>query len=310
VSAVAAPARPLEERGPAPRYEPNRRWTRFILPTYTIVMILYLSSPIFAMILYGFNDIPTPPDRQTPKFWGFTLDWWKNVWNIPGLPDAFRNSLKIAFPSALVATAVGTLFGLALGRYRFRGIRGVGFVIFLAIAVPEIVLGASLLSLFVQWPDAPVVGVFAPNLGLPTLLLSHVGFSIAFVAVTIRARVQGLDRNLEDAAQDLFASPVTAFFKVTLPLIAPAILAGFLLAFVLSLDDFVISNFVAGQEQTFPLWVFGAQRIGIPPQVNVMGTLLFGAGVLAAVVNVLAQRRKRWLPDLVKSFTSATDERP
>jgi spermidine/putrescine transport system permease protein len=110
--------------------------------------------------------------------------------------------------------------------------------------------------------------------------------------VTVRARVQGLDRNLEDAAQDLFASPVTAFFKVTLPLIAPALMAGFLLAFVLSLDDFVISNFVAGQDSTFPLWVYGAQRIGLPPQVNVMATILFGAGILAAIANVIAQRRR------------------
>jgi spermidine/putrescine transport system permease protein len=134
--------------------------------------------------------------------------------------------------------------------------------------------------------------VGSPPLGFLTILLSHIGFSIAFVAVTVRARVQGLDRNLEDAAQDLFATPITAFFKVTLPLIAPAILAGFLLAFVLSLDDFVITNFTAGQLQTFPLWVYGAQKIGIPPQVNVMGTLLFSAGILAAVANVLAQRRR------------------
>jgi spermidine/putrescine transport system permease protein len=128
--------------------------------------------------------------------------------------------------------------------------------------------------------------------GYATIILSHIGFSIAFVAITVRARVQGLDRNLEDAAQDLFASPVSAFFKVTLPLIAPAILAGFLLAFVLSLDDFVITNFVAGPVLTFPLWVYGAQRIGVPPQVNVMGTLLFAAGILAAVASVLAQRRR------------------
>jgi spermidine/putrescine transport system permease protein len=129
-------------------------------------------------------------------------------------------------------------------------------------------------------------------LGFTTIILSHIGFSVAFVAVTVRARVQGLDRNLEDAAQDLFASPISAFFKVTLPLIAPAILAGFLLAFVLSLDDFVITNFVAGPRTTFPLWVYGAQRIGVPPQVNVMGTLLFAAGILAAVASVLAQRRR------------------
>jgi spermidine/putrescine transport system permease protein len=284
VSAVATATRPLEEREPAPLNRPKRRWTRFILPAHTIAMILYLSSPIITMVIYSFNDVPGVRQTQTPKFWGFTLDWWKNVWNIPGLPEAFRTSLEIAFPSAAAATIIGALFGLALGRYRFRGMRLVDFVIFLAIAVPEIVLGSSLLAMFVlaEFP-----------LGFLSILLSHVGFSIAFVAVTVRARVQGLDRNLEDAAQDLFASPIVAFFKVTLPLIAPAILAGFLLAFVLSLDDFVITNFVAGQRQTFPLWVYGAQRIGIPPQVNVMGTLLFSAGILAAALNVLARRRRR-----------------
>jgi spermidine/putrescine transport system permease protein len=281
VSAVAATARPVAEQDPAPLNKPYKRWTRFILPTYTILMIVYLTSPIFVMILYGFNDVPF--DRQNARFWGFTLDWWKNFLGFPGLGDAFKNSLKIAPISAAVATTVGTLFGLALGRYRFRGLRGIDFVIFLAIAVPEIVLGSSLLSMFVL-VDVP--------LGFTTIILSHIGFSIAFVAVTVRARVQGLDRNLEDAAQDLFASPVAAFFKVTLPLIAPAILAGFLLAFVLSLDDFVITNFVAGQETTFPLWVFGAQRIGFPPTVNVMGTILFMAGILAAGVSVLAQRRR------------------
>jgi spermidine/putrescine transport system permease protein len=281
MSAVAAPARPVEERSPAPLNKPRKRWTRFILPTYTIVMIVYLASPILVMILYAFNDVPF--DRQTSKFWGFTFDWWQNVLGFPGLGEAFKNSLKIAPISAAVATALGALFGLALGRYRFRGLRLVDFVIFLAIAVPEIVLGSSLLSMFV------LAGV---PLGFTTIILSHIGFSIAFVAVTVRARVQGLDRNLEDAAQDLFATPVAAFFKVTLPLIAPALLAGFLLAFVLSLDDFVITNFVAGQKATFPLWVFGAQRIGFPPTVNVMGTILFTAGVLAAAVSVLAQRRR------------------
>jgi len=260
---------------------PRRRWTRFILPTYTILVILYLASPIFVMILYGFNDVPT--DRQQAKFYGFTLDWWKNMFNVPGLPEAFKNSVLIAPVSAAVATAIGTLFGLALGRYRFRGLGIVAFVIFLAIAVPEIVLGSSLLSMFV---------LGQVRLGLGTILLSHIGFSIAFVAVTVRARVQGLDRHLEEAAQDLFATPVTSFFRVTLPLIAPAILAGFLLAFVLSLDDFVITNFTAGTTTTFPLWVFGAQRIGIPPQVNVLGTLLFAAGLLAAFVTALVQRRR------------------
>ena len=280
MSATTIEAAPKARELP-PINPPHQRWTRFILPTYTILMILYLASPIFVMILYGFNDVPV--DRQTAKFWGFTLDWWKNVFNIPGLPEAFKNSLLIAPISAAVATALGTLFGLALGRYRFRGLRAIDFVIFLAIAVPEIVLGSSLLSMFV---------LGQVRLGFPTILLSHIGFSIAFVAVTVRARVQGLDRSLEEAAQDLFATPIVGFFKVTLPLIAPAILAGFLLAFVLSLDDFVITNFVAGQTTTFPLWVFGAQRIGIPPQVNVMGTILFTAGLIAALANVFGHRRR------------------
>jgi spermidine/putrescine transport system permease protein len=275
---VPLDARPAE---PAPLRERRRKPSRLVLPVYTALLMVYLDSPILMMILYGFNDIPG--DRQTAKFWGFTLDWWKNVFNIPGLPEAFKNSLLIAPFSAAIATTIGTLFGLALGRYRFRGLRAVDFVIFLAIAVPEIVLGSSLLSMFV---------LGQVRLGFATILLSHIGFSIAFVAVTVRARVQGLDRSLEEAAQDLFATPIVGFYKVTLPLIAPAILAGFLLAFVLSLDDFVITNFVAGQTNTFPLWVFGAQRIGIPPQVNVMGTILFGAAIVAALVNVFGQRRR------------------
>ncbi|MGZ8603780.1 MAG: ABC transporter permease [Actinomycetota bacterium] len=278
---MSATGASVEPRDLPPANPPQRRWTRFILPAYTIVMILYLASPIFLIILYGFNDVPT--DRQQARFYGFTLDWWKNVFNIPGLPEAFKNSLLLAPIAATFATIMGTLVGLALGRYRFRGLKPTDFVIFLAIAVPEIVLGSSLLSMFVL-AEVP--------LGLTTLALSHIGFSIAFVAVTVRARVAGLDQSLEEAAQDLFATPVVGFFKVTLPLIAPAILAGFLLAFVLSLDDFVISNFVAGSTNTFPLWVYGSQRIGIPPQVNVMATLLFAGGLLAAAANVFVQRRR------------------
>lgn len=278
-----------DETGLAPLHRPNKRWTRFILPGFTWLMIVYLASPIFVMILYSFNDVPVVPVKQTPKFWGFTLRWWRDPFGVPGMPEAVRLSLEIAPLSALVATTLGALLGLALGRYRFRGKGPMNFLIFIAIAVPEIVLGSSLLSLFITWPDVPVLGSFAPALGFTTILLSHIGFSVAFVAVTVRARVQTLDRSLEDAAQDLFADPVTTFFKVTLPLIAPSILAGFLLAFVLSLDDFVITNFVSGASATFPIFVYGATRIGLPPHVNVIGTMLFAAGVLAAVANLAIQ---------------------
>jgi spermidine/putrescine transport system permease protein len=282
MSAVATQAEAPPRTEPAPLNRPRKRWTRLILPTFTFLMIFYLALPVFVMILYGFNNIPG--DRQTAKFWGFTLQWYRDLFAFQNLTGALKASLTIAPISAAVATVIGTLLGLALGRYRFRGKAPTNFVIFLAIAVPEIVLGSSLLALFLQLKFI--------RLGYPSVLLSHISFSIPFVAVTVRARVQGLDRSLEDAAQDLFANPIVAFFKVTLPLIAPAILAGFLLAFVLSLDDFVITNFVSGSLQTFPIWVFGATRIGLPPQVNVMGTLLFSAGIIAAVTNVLVQRRK------------------
>jgi spermidine/putrescine transport system permease protein len=285
MSTVAAPVQARAAATPAPERRPRKRWTRFILPTYTWLMIGYLTLPVLVMILYSFNNVPTEGVvRQTPKFWGFTLDWWRNPLDPAGMSGALKNSLVVAPVSAAVATAIGTLLGLALGRYRFRGKAPSNFVIFIAIAVPEIVLGSSLLTLFVNTQ--------AVSIGLATILLSHVGFSIPFVAVTVRARVQGLDRSLEDAAQDLFANPIVAFFKVTLPIIAPAIVAGFLLAFVLSLDDFVITNFVAGSTSTFPVWVFGAARVGLPPHVNVVATMLFAAGLVAAAANVFVARRR------------------
>jgi len=285
MSSVATTSRAPVSRSEAPLHKPKKRVTRFILPGFTWLMILYLSLPILVMIVYSFNAVPAvEPIRQTPKFQGFTLNWWRDAFGVGGLTDALKHSLLIAPLSALIATAAGTLLGLVLGRYSFRGKGGVNFTIFLAIAVPEIVLGSSLLSLFIQ------ANVF--TIGFQTVLISHIAFSIPFVAVTVRARVAGLDRSLEDAAQDLFANPVTAFFKVTLPLIMPGIISGFLLAFVLSLDDFVITNFVSGPFNTFPIWVYGATRLGLPPQVNVIGTLLFSAGVIAAIVNVVLQRRR------------------
>ena len=272
----------------------HKRATRFILPVYTIAVITYLSSPILVMILYGFNNVPN--DRQSSKFFGFTLQWYANLFAEKGLTEALITSLWIAPVSALIATLLGTFMGLALGRYRFLGQQATNFVILLAIAVPEIVFGASLLSLF--------VAVQAP-LGPWSILVSHIGFSIAFVAITVRARVQGLDRSLEDSAQDLFAGPVSAFLRITLPLILPGILAGFLLAFVLSLDDFVITSFVRGQTNTFPIWVFGASRIGVPPQVNVMGTLLFCGGVLLAIGSVVVARREAPLPRIARRGVGA-----
>jgi spermidine/putrescine transport system permease protein len=279
MSAVAAPPAVADDRPPAVKRAPRRRWTRFILPVFTIGMIVYLAFPVFVMILYSFNIVR---ERQVAEFTCCTLEWWRDIFGVPELNVALRTSIAVAIPSAAIATLLGTLLGLVLGRYSFRGRGGTNFIIFLAIAVPEIVLGSSLLSMFVR---------FESPLGYSSILFSHIAFSIAFVAITVRARVAGLDMTLENAAQDLFATPRVAFFQVTFPLILPGILAGFLLAFVLSLDDFVITNFVNGTQNTFPTWVYGASRLGIPPQVNVWGTVLFSIGVLTAGFQVLRARR-------------------
>jgi spermidine/putrescine transport system permease protein len=281
MSAITAPtpAAAAETRAPAVKRTPRRRVTRFILPVFTIGMIVYLAFPVFVMIIYSFNIVR---ERQVAEFTCCTLQWWRDIFGVPELNTALRTSIAVAIPGALIATILGTFLGLVLGRYAFRGRSATNFIIFLAIAVPEIVLGSSLLSMFVK---------FETPLGYSSILFSHIAFSIAFVAITVRARVSGHDRTLENAAQDLFATPRVAFFKVTFPLILPGIVAGFLLAFVLSLDDFVITNFVNGTVNTFPTWVYGASRLGIPVQVNVWGTVLFMVGVFTAGFQVLRARR-------------------
>lgn len=284
MSAIATEPRVVT--APAPTRQRRKRWTRFILPTYTGAFMLYLSFPIFIIILFSFNQTRTgfgTAPRVKTQWIGFTLDWYARVFEIPDLTAALQHSLLIALSSALAAAALGTFIGLALGRYRYKGRSATDFVIFLSISSPEIVLGAALASFFVS--------LSLPR-GLFTLFLSHTMFSIAFVAVTVRARAQGLDRSLEDAAMDLGAGPVTTFVKVTLPLVFPGILAGFLLAFALSMDDFVISQFVQGPATMFPTWVFGATRVGIPPHVFVFATFIFAGGVVLTLVIFAALRRK------------------
>jgi len=273
----------------------RKRWTSYILPVFTVAMIVYLASPVFIMIVFSFNDIAG--QRQIADFTCCTLNWWSEMFAIPALNESVKTSILVAIPAAIVATALGALIGLVLGRYRFSGRGATNFVIFLAIAIPEIVLASSLLSMFVLG-KIPI--------GYGSILFSHIGFAIAFVAITVRARVQGLDRSLENAAQDLFATPFQAFTKVTLPLILPGIVAGLLLAFVLSLDDFVITNFVGGSVNTFPTWVFGATRIGVPPQVNVWGTILFSAGLLTAGLNLMASFRANRRAEAAAASASAT----
>ena len=281
--AVAAPEREAASGHRAPRR--RRRRARWVLPLYSWLVIAYLVLPIFVMVAYSFNKVTTGLPQVSFTWNGFTTEWYQQWSSVPGLTSAFWLTIRLGIASTVLATVVGTLLALALVRYRppkFRGRTFVEQVMFLNIAAPEIVLGASLLGLFVTINLAR---------GFLTLLLAHVAFSIAYVTVTVRARMAGFDRSLEEAAADLGANSWTTFRKITLPIIMPGILAGALMAFALSIDDFVTSNFVSGNAVPFPVWVYGATRVGIPPQVFVFGSAIFGVGILCAVASILVSRR-------------------
>jgi spermidine/putrescine transport system permease protein len=210
------------------------------------------------------------------------LDNWRHWDAVPGIRSAIVLSLEIALIASFVATALGTLIALALVRYGFRGRGATNILIFLPLSTPEIVLGASLLTLFLNVTWLP--------LGFWTILIAHVMFCISFAVVTVKARLVGFDRHLEEAAMDLGANEWVTFQKVTLPLIAPAILAALLLCFAISIDDFVVTYFNSGASVTFPLFVWGAARIAVPPQVNVIGTAIFVVAATLMLANVVLQR--------------------
>jgi spermidine/putrescine transport system permease protein len=273
------------EQRPARRPR-RRRWTRFLLPAYSWLVIAYLVLPILVMVAYSFNKVTTGLPQVSFAWNGFTLHWYQEWDSVPQLTSSFWLSLRLALVTTLLATILGTLLALALVRYRpprFRARAAYEQVLFLNIAAPEIVLGASLLGLFVTLNFAR---------GFLTLLMAHVAFSIAYVAITVRARLAGFDRSLEEAAADLGANPLVTFGKITFPLIMPGILAGALMAFAVSIDDFVTSNFVSGSSVPFPVWVYGATRIGIPPQVFVFGTAIFSVGIICAIASVIVARKR------------------
>ncbi len=253
---------------------------RHALTVYAMAAFGYLLLPIAVVIAFSFND---PKGRFNYTWQGFTLDHWRNWDGVAGLRDSIVLSIEIAAISSILATALGTLIALALVRHRFYGRGPTNFLIFLPMSTPEIVLGASLLALFLNLQFAT---------GFTTIVISHIMFNISYVVVTVKARLVGFDRHLEEAAMDLGANQWTTFRKVTLPLIAPGILAALFLTFALSVDDFVITYFNAGSEVTFPLFVWGAARVGAPPQVNVIGTAIFALALAAMAANVLLQTRR------------------
>ena len=257
----------------------GRFLSRNLLFVYTGFAVLYLMLPVAIMALFSFNS---PVGKSNVVWQGFTLRYWLDPFGVPGLEDAVITSLQIAFLSMFVATILGTLIALALVRYRFRGSSTTNILIFLPMATPEIVLGASLLTLFVA------IGLQRDFL---TILIAHIMFNISYVVVTVKARLANFPRHLEEAAMDLGANEWTTFWKVTFPLILPGVIAAALLAFSLSIDDFVITAFTSGQTQTFPLYIYGSQLRGIPVQVNVIGTIIFVSAVALVLLSTLWQRR-------------------
>jgi spermidine/putrescine transport system permease protein len=254
---------------------------RNALLIYAGLAVVYMLIPIVVIAVFSFGA--TPQGKLTFGLdHGVTTEYWSSAFSLPELNDALFTSLRLAALSTVISTVIGTLMAIALVRHRFHGRRAANLLIVIPMATPEIVIGASLLSMFIYYSFA---------LGFGSLLIAHVMFSISFVVVVVRSRLIGFDRNLEEAAADLGATPLATFRTVTLPLLAPGILAAALLAFALSIDDFVISNFNSGTTVTFPLYVYGVSLRGIPVQVNVLATMLFAVTVVAVVLVLWQQRR-------------------
>lgn len=254
--------------------------------------LVYLFLPIFVIIMFSFNK---PKGRFNAVWQEFTLDNWANPFRDKALVDALKLSLEVALIATVIATILGTFVALALVRYRFRGGQSVNFLLVLPLTAPEIVLGASLLTLFLEPHLVLLNHNFA--LGFTTIVLAHIMFCVSYVALTVKARLRGFDWTLEDAAMDLGAPPTRTFLRVTLPLITPGILAAALLSFALSIDDFIITYFVSGPSTTtFPIRIFGQSRTATPPQINVLASMiLFGSIIVLAVGTWLGQRRERRL---------------
>ena len=236
---------------------------RHALMAVGVLVLVYLFVPVAVVVAFSFNDAA---GRFNFSWQGFTLDAWRDPCRVPGMCEAVTASLQIGAIATVVATVLGTLLAFALVRHRFRGRASTSLLVFLLMATPEVVLGASLLTLFVN------AGVAT---GFATIVIAHILFTVSFVVVTVKARLAGFDSRLEEAAMDLYANEWQTFRRITLPLAAPGILSGALLAFALSFDDFIITNFNSGNTITFPMFVWGAAQRGVPPEVNVVGAAMF-----------------------------------
>lgn len=259
----------------------QQRTGRRIVNVAAVLGLLYLFAPIVVIVIFSFNK---PLGKFNIVWQGFTLDNWASPFSDEALTDALFVSVRVALISSVIAAVLGTMIALSLSRYRFKGSGAVNLFLVLPLTSPEVVLGSSLATLFLAR------GV---DFGYTTVIIAHVMFQISFVAVTVRARIRGFDWTLEQAAMDLGASPQRAFWRITFPLILPGILAAWLLSFALSIDDFIITFFNAGSLVTFPLQIFGASRVAIPPQINVLASMLLFLSIALMVGALLIESRRQ-----------------
>ena len=270
----------------------RRRFIGFI----AILVLVYLFVPIAVVAVLSFNN---PEGKYNTRWNEFSFDAWTNICGVPGVCDSFVISVRIGIISTLVATILGTMIAFGLVRYRFRGRSSTNLLIFLPMATPEVVMGASLLALFLnlRFP-----------LGEMTIIIAHIMFTISFVVVTVKARLQGMDPGLEEAARDLYAGPGATFRFVTFPLVAPGIAGAALLGFSLSFDDFIISFFNAGTVVTFPIYIWGAAQRGIPVQVNALATLVFMIALaIVLITQLVGSRRRKMLEQEISRKSSSVD---
>jgi spermidine/putrescine transport system permease protein len=260
--------------GRAPR---KRRGGRTGLAAWTGLVYLFLYAPIGILVLFSFNRA-----RQTAVWEGWTLDWYRGLAGDDLILASVRNSLVVGLVGTAIATVVGTLVALALGRHRFRGEGATRALLYLPVIIPEVVFGAALVTFF---------GVLAIRLSLLTVIVAHVVFCVSYVAIVVRARLAGFDRSLEEAALDLGARPLATFFRVTLPLITPGIVAGALLSFTISIDDYVITSFVAGVgATTLPLQIYSMLKVGVTPEVNAVSSLLLFVTIVMITIATRLQQ--------------------
>jgi spermidine/putrescine transport system permease protein len=265
---------------PSLSHRVSRWFSRNLIRIYAALAFVYLFIPVAYTFAFSFNDA-----GKSNLIWqGFTLDNWKNPCGAPQVCTAVANSLQIGIISTVAATILGTMIAFALGRHKFRGRTTTNLLIFLPMATPEVVLGASLLAMFLNLRVAP---------GFWTVVIAHVMFCISFVVVTVKARIASLDPRLEQAAMDLYANERETFRYVTLPLVMPGIAGAALLAFSLSFDDFIITNFNSGIVSTFPKFVYISSARGIPPEANVIGSAMFFIALIIVIVGQVVSRQRK-----------------